>query len=126
MSLRDEIIAGGFDLTHRNDGAIAAALSVGRVKTVPTTIGVGSVLVTLGVGVGTMVLDSIYGQPSLKYVAKLLDAGTLRVDLQVTKDSIQALVPAVLTQEQAASLINIAVVPDIVTTQQVTDALEGM
>jgi hypothetical protein len=126
MSLKDEILAGGFDLAHRDDGAIAAALSTGRKKTVPTVVGVGAVLETLGLAVGTQFLDVVYGTAAFRYVVKLLDTGMLRVDSPVTVASVQAMVPGVLSQVQADALLNLAKVPDVVTAQQVADALEGM
>ena len=43
MSLRDEILAGGFDLANRDDGAIAAALSQGRTKVVSREVGDGAI-----------------------------------------------------------------------------------
>jgi hypothetical protein len=46
-TLRDEILARGFDLKNRDDGAIAAAMSAGRTRQEPTEIGVGGILDTL-------------------------------------------------------------------------------
>jgi hypothetical protein len=42
MTLRDEILAGGFDLANRDDGAIAAALSAGTQSAGSTTASSGT------------------------------------------------------------------------------------
>lgn len=126
MSLYDEIIAHGFDLTNRDDGAIAATLSEGRTKIVPTEIGTGTVLEVLGIAAGNAFLDFIYNNSNFRYVKPLLEQGRLRIDSQMVRNTVLSLVPAnVLSQNQADTLLNVARVPDPVTSQDVAKALEG-
>jgi len=57
MSLRDDILAGGFDLAHRDDGAIALALSADRTKVVSRSISDGTIAAELGIGGMLFLLD---------------------------------------------------------------------
>lgn len=129
MSLRDEILAGGFDLANRDDGAIAAALSVGRTKMIETRIGYDTVLATLGATAGAQVLDTLEAlAPTVRpvyWAMKLLDAGRLDVANPQTRASIDGLVGAAMTQEQADAIKALAVVPDPVSSADVSHALEG-
>lgn len=125
MSLYDDIIAGGFDLQNRDDGAIAAALSVGRTKLVPTEIGNGTILETIGLTAGNSLLDVLNTAPDFRYVKPLLEQGRLRVDSGLVRATLDTLVPSVLTQAQADALKNLALVPDPVSSQDVAKALEG-
>lgn len=125
MSLYDDILAGGFDLQNRDDGAIAAALSVGRTKLVPTEIGNGTILETIGLTAGNSLLDVLNTAPDFRYVKPLLEQGRLRVDSGLVRATLDTLVPSVLTQAQADALKNLALVPDPVSSQDVAKALEG-
>lgn len=125
MSLYDDILAGGFDLQNRDDGAIAAALSVGRTKLVPTEIGNGTILETIGLTAGNTLLDVLNTAPDFRYVKPLLEQGRLRVDSGLVRATLDTLVPSVLTQAQADALKNLALVPDPVSSQDVAKALEG-
>jgi len=130
MSLRDEILAGGFDLAHRDDGAIAAALSVGRTKIVETRIGYDTVLATLGATAGSQVLDTLEAlAPTVRpvyWAMKLLDAGRLDVANPQTRASIDGLVGAAMTQAQADAIKALAVVPDPVDISAVSNELNAM
>ena len=126
MALYDEIIAGGFDLLNRDDGAIAAALSVGRTKLVPTEIGNGTILEAIGLTAGNALLDVLNTAPDFRYVKPLLEQGRLRVDSALVRATLDMLVPSVLTQVQADALKNLAVKPDLVSAQDVARALEGI
>jgi len=125
-TLRDEILARGFDLKNRDDGAIAEALSVGRTRLEPTEIGIGGILDTLGVATGNALLDAIYTAPDFRYVKPLLERGTLRLDSPLVLATLDSLVPSVLTQAQADALKGLAIKPDVITAQDVSRALEGM
>lgn len=125
MDIYDEIIAGGFDLQNRDDGAIAATLSAGRTKLVPTEIGNGTILETIGLTAGNALLDAINAAPGFRYVKPLLEQGRLRVDSALVRDTLDTLVPSVLKQAQADALKNLAVKPDPVSAQDVAKALEG-
>lgn len=126
MALKDDILAGGFDLANRDDGAIAAALSVGRTKLVPTEIGNGSILETIGLAAGNALLDTIAAVPDFRHVKPLLEQGRLRVDSALVRGTLDSLVPAVLTQAQADALKALAVKPDPVSANDVARALEGI
>lgn len=125
MALYDDILAGGFDLLNRDDGAIAAALSIGRTQIVPTEIGNGTILETIGLTAGNALLDVINAAPDFRYVKPLLEQGRLRVDSALVHGTLDSLVPSVLTQVQADALKNLAVKPDPVSAQDVAKALEG-
>lgn len=128
MSLRDEILAGGFDLANRDDGAIAAALSVGRKKTVPTEIGNGLVLATIGMTVGNALLDVLNNAADFRYVKPLLEQGRLDISTPFARAALDGLVGVVAGFEQshADALKALAEVDDIITPQDVAKALEGM
>ena len=128
MSLRDEILAGGFDLANRDDGAIAAALSVGRKKTVPTEIGNGLVLATIGMTVGNALLDVLNNAADFRYVKPLLEQGRLDISTPLARAALDGLVGVVAGFEQshADALKALAEVDDIITPHDVAKALEGM
>lgn len=129
MGIRDEILAGGFDLAHRDDGAIAAALSVGRTKILSRMIGFGTILDALGPSQGAAVLDAlevIGSQVSaVKWGMRLLEASNLDIGLPSVREQIDALIGVALTADQAATLKALAVVPDPVSSTDVARALEG-
>ena len=59
MTILEEIQAGPFDLANRNDGEIAAALSIGRSKVITTLGGIGAVMEALGPIDGAALLDGL-------------------------------------------------------------------
>jgi predicted LPLAT superfamily acyltransferase len=126
MTLLEEIQAGGFDLANRDDGAIAAALSVGRTKLVKTSIGEGTILATLGLAAGNAFLDVIDAHPDFRHVKKIVARGEFDMSSPVSQAGVDGMVPAVLTQEQADALKNLAVVPDVISANDVARALEGV
>lgn len=127
MALYDEIVALGMDITPagRNDAEIAEALSVGRTKLVPTEVGTGTIIETLGLTAGNVLLDAIYANSNFKYIKNLLDQGRLRIDSQMVRATLDSFVGNGLTSSQVEALKNLAVQPDPVSTQQVTQAFEG-
>ena len=131
MTLQDEILAGGFDLQNRDDGAIAAALSVGRVKTVDRLVGYGTVLEALGAESGAAFLDSLTTLAAtsspVKWALKLLDRGELNIGAEATRGQLDALVAGgAMPQAVADALKGLATVPDVITSQDVAKALEGI
>lgn len=119
-----EIQATGLPLTDH--GAIAEALSAGRTKFVVTEIGNGTILAELGIAAGNQLLDAIYNAPDFKYVKPLLEQGRLDIGSAVTQGALDMLaVAGACTQANADKLKALAVVPDPVTSQEVTKALEG-
>lgn len=124
MSLRDEILALGMSLDDH--GAIAEQLSAGRKKLVPTEIGNGLILETIGIDAGNQLLDAINAADKFRYVQPLLAQGRLRIDSDMVRTSLDELVGAsVISADDALKLKNLAVVADPVTSQDVTRALEG-
>lgn len=103
--------------------AITAAMSLNRKKLTATEIGNGVILETLGLTAGNVVLDLINTTETYKYVKPLLETGRLRLDSSLVRTTIQSLVPAVLTQLQADSLLDLALVPDPLTEIEVARAI---
>lgn len=126
MTLLEEIQSGGFDLGNRDDGAIAAALSVGRTKIVPRLGGIGVVMETLGPVDGAALLDSLEAMvatnSAVKWAFVLINRGELDFGSSATRAMIDQLLPA----PAAAALKSVAEVPDVITAQQVAQALEGL
>lgn len=120
-----EIQATGLPLTDH--GAIAAALSMGRTKTVPTEIGNGLILETIGLASGNTLLDAIYTDANFRYVKPLLEQGRLRVDSPLVRGTLDALATAeVITQAEADALKALAVQADPVSAYEVGYALQGV
>lgn len=130
-TLRDEILAGGFDLVNRDDSAIAAALSVERTKLVETRIGYDTVLATLGAESGAQVLDTLEALSAsnspVKWAMRLLEAGRLDMANEQTRLQVDALAAGgVMTAEQAKKIKALAVVDDPVAVNAVSDILNEM
>lgn len=127
MTLLDEILAGGFDLSNRNDGEIAAALSAGRVKVISRHGGIGVILDTLGPDAGGQFLDALEElapvNSAVKWGLKLIERGELDFGAPATRAMIKQLVPLQVAQD---ALLGVAMVPDVITAQDVAKALEGM
>lgn len=125
MALIDDILASGLPLDDH--GAIAAALSIGRTKTVPTEIGNGLILETLGLEAGNALLDVITATPDFRHVKPLLEQGRLRIDSPLVQAALDQLAQAgVITQAEANALKALAVQPDPVTAYDVGYALQGV
>lgn len=114
MQLRDEILAlcSPELLASRDTALIAAQLSVGRRRSVPTEIGNGAILETIGLATGNALLDLINSSPDFRHVKPLLEQGRLRVDSPLVRATLNSLVPAVLTRAQADALLALADAPD--------------
>lgn len=103
--------------------AIADALSVGRVKFVPTDAGNGTILEALGVAGGNALLDVLMGDANFRYIKPLLEQGRLRLDSALVRGTLQSLVPSVISQVQADALIARAQAPDPVSELDVRKAI---
>ena len=114
MDLRAEILAACSPelLAQHDTQAIAEAVSVDRVKRVPTEIGNGTILATIGLDAGNALLDVIAGAAEYRHVKPLLEQGRLRVDSDLVRTTLDSLVPAVLTAAQAKALKALAEQPD--------------
>ena len=126
MTLRDEILAGGFDLQNRDDGAIATALSAGRTKIATRLGGIGVVLETLGPVDGAALLDSLESTattvPAVRWAFVLINRGELDFGSPATR----AMIDQLVSSSAKEALLSLAEVPDIITPQQVAQALEGL
>ena len=128
MTLLAEIQAAFPSLTaaNRDDGAIAAALSVGRTKVVTTLGGIGTVLEALGPTDGAALLDQLETlsatNSALKWAFVLINRGELDFGSVATRSMIDLLIP----DPAKTALKAIAQVPDTVSVQDVSKALEGV
>lgn len=135
-----EIQATGLPLTDH--GAIADALSAGRTKVISREVGDGAIALALGTPAGpifTLQLEQIANTPVTEAtppdlvaqiaVARQAWRSINRVGFDVgnpgVRAGIDAMVGTLLTAEQAEAIKALAVVPDPVTSQEVTKALEG-
>ena len=112
----------------RNDAAIAAALSVGRTRTVETFGGYGYVMERLGPTGGAALLDALESMaassPPIKWAFRLLERGALDFGSAATRAQLDALVAAgALPAPAAAALKAGAVVPDPISHAEVAAAL---
>lgn len=143
MSLRDEILAGGFDLANRDDGAIASALSQGRTKVVSREVGDGAIALALGTQAGPLFLYKLkklaatalpddateeqiipvaQAQQAVESLAKVgFDVGNPDV-----RSGLSLFEGTLLTSAQIEAIKALAVVQDVITAQDVAKALEGI
>ena len=143
MSLRDEILAGGFNLANRDDGAIAAALSQGRTKVVSREVGDGAIALALGTQAGPLFLyklkklaatvlpdDATDAQIIPVAIAQQAVESLAKVGFDVGNPDVRAGLSmfegTLLTSEQIEAIKALAVVPDVIAAQDVAKALEGM
>ena len=110
-------------IASRDHDAIAAAVNVGRTRASKTEIGNGTILETLGIAAGNALLDVINTVPDFRYVKPLIEQGRLVVGSALVQATIQSLVPAVITQEQADALCALGVEADQVTEFDIRCAL---
>ena len=135
-----EIQATGLPLTDH--GAIADALSAGRTKIISREVGDGAIALALGTPAGPIFmlqLEQIANTPVTEAtppelvaqiaVARQAWRSINRVGFDVgnqgVRAGIDAMVGTLLTAEQAEAIKALAVVPDPVTSREVTKALEG-
>lgn len=110
-------------LATKNPEAIAAAVSVGRVRANTREIGNGMILETLGLAGGNALLDVINGFADFRHVKPLIEQGRLSIGSPLVQSTIQSMVPAVLTKVQADALCALGLEPDPVSEYQVRCAL---
>jgi hypothetical protein len=131
MTLRDEILSRldcAAALAERDCGALAAILSVGRVKTVDKPIGYGTMLEALGADAGAAFLDGLTALAAtsspVKWALKLLDRGELNIGAPATQTQLDTLATAgAIPQAVVDVLKGLALAPDSVTPQEVADAM---
>ena len=75
---------------------------------------------------GAALLDGLEAQaasiPALKWAFTLINRG----ELDFGSDATRAMIVQLIAEPARSALLNIAVVPDVVTAQQVAQALEGL
>lgn len=108
---------------------IAAALSVGRQKLVPTEIGSGTVLATLAPHGGEF-LDSLVQIGAVNrdvyWTMDLIKQGRLRIDLPAVRTGLSGLAQAVPTLAPAvAALLTLGYAPDPISYAEVSRALSA-
>lgn len=112
-------------ISSLNHKEIADIVSLGRTQLVPTEIGNGSILETLGIATANTLLDIINNTAIFKYVKPLLDQGRLRVDSTIVRDTLDSLVGNGISQADADALKALAIKPNPVTSLEVAAALEA-
>jgi hypothetical protein len=114
-------------LPDRNDVAIAAILSTGRVKTQPTPIGIGTVLAVMAPSGGEFLnaLESMGAtDANVKWALKMIEQQTFDVGHPVTRAQLEAFAGA--EPEMAAAvgaLLAVAEVADPIHYNAVSDVL---
>ena len=117
------------DVTERRDAQIAAALSEGRTKLVPTEIGSGTILAALGEGGGAF-LDALVEigtvNRNVYWTMDLIRQGRLRIDLPATRAGMQGLAAAVPSLAPAVqALLTLGYEPDPISVDAVSAALNS-
>ncbi len=134
MTLHDEILSRpdcADALAARDCGALATILSAGRTKLIERNVGYGTVMDTLGAEAGAAFLDGLTDLAAtsspVKWALKLLDRGELNIGAPATQQQLDALATAgAFPQAVADALKALAVVPEVVSAQDVQTALEGL
>ena len=121
MTLLEEIRAKcSLELIASHDiAAITALVNANRVMRVKTAIGAGTILGVLDLDAGNNFLDVIDTVPAYRHVKKVIQNESFDVSLESSRMGIDALVPAVLTPEQAQALKALGEVTNEVTQDQV-------
>ena len=116
-------------VAERRDAQIAAALSEGRTKLVPTEIGSGTILAALGEGGGAF-LDALVAigesNRNVYWTMDLIRQGRLRIDLPATRAGMQGLAAAVPSLAPAVqALLTLGYAPDPIALDDVSNALNA-
>lgn len=114
-------------LPDRNDVAIAAIISAGRVKTQPTPIGIGTVLAVMAPSGGEFLnaLESMGAtDANVKWALKMIEQSTFDVGHPVTRAQLEAFAVAVPAMASAVgALLSVAETADPINYNAVSDAL---
>lgn len=116
-------------LAKRADWQIAQALSVGRTRLQSRLIGAGTILSTLGRpgaellrGMRALAASDAWIDEGLR----LIDRGEWDIGLQASQDSLDGFVQAgYMTREAADALKALGTAPDAISTDDVSNALNG-
>ena len=112
-------------IASRDYEAIAAAISVGRVRPNAQEIGNGLVLEVLGLAAGNAFLDMINSVADFRHVRPLLEQGRLRIGSPLVKATLTGMVPSVLTAAQAKALLALGMEDSPVSPARVANAMDG-
>lgn len=115
------------DPENRNYVALAALVSTGRTRVLPTEIGVGTILAALN-GAGGVFLDTLVAvgeqNRDVFWTMDLIRQGRLRIDMPATRAGMQGLAAAVpQLADGIAELLKLGVQPDPVSEFDVRVAL---
>lgn len=113
-------------IAARNELAISEILSAGRKRVNSVEIGSGTVLEVLGITAANTFLDVIAANPAFRYVKPLLDQGRLKIGSPLVQATIKSMVPSVISQEHADALCALGFTDDVVSTYDISKALEGI
>lgn len=127
MITREEILATGLPLDDH--GALAEALSVGRVKVQSTPIGIGTILAVMAPYGGDF-LNGLEAKgatdANAKWALKMIEQATFDVGHPVTRLQLEAFAAANAEMANGiTALLNVAVQADPVSSQEVSKAMEG-
>ena len=113
----------------RADWQIAAALSVGRTRLQSNFIGAGTILAVLGKPGATLLRGMRALAASDAWIdegLRLIDRGTWDIGLQASQDSLDGFVAeGYMTREAADALKALGTAPDAISTDDVSNALNG-
>ena len=122
MGLKENILARQ-DLTAaivaRDCNYIAEVMSVGRIKVIPTEIGKGKILATIGLVEGNALLDMVDSNQDFRHVKQLVANGWL----DVGETSVRNMIDTICTTDTASKLKALAEVPDPLTAADVAEVL---
>ncbi len=108
MSLKDELVNDplGIGYAGMSNAEVETSLNAkNRTMTVPTEIGVGLVLETLGLADGNALLDLSKNTTDFRHVWPVLEQGRLRVDSVLVRNTLDGLAMAgAITQSSADAL----------------------
>ena len=115
--------------TCRKDASLAESLSVNRVATQPTPIGIGTVLAVMAPSGGDF-LNALEGMgaadSNVKWALKMIEQGTFDVGHPVTRAQLQAFAVAAPSMAPAIeALLRVAVHPDPVSVDTVSAILNS-
>jgi hypothetical protein len=117
-------------LANRDDGAIAALVSVGRIKRIKTEVGVGTFLSEFN-GLGGDFLNTLESMgasnANIKWTMVLINAGRLDLGnayLQTQMDALAVALP--IYAQGIANMQALGFVDDPVSATQIAQALEGL
>lgn len=118
-------------IASRDHQAIADAVNVGRTRLRKTELGQGGIVAAIGdVDAANAFLDIVTNRANdpaskFRHIASVINRGEFDMGEQMAQISVQAMVPAVLTQEQADKLKALGIAGDHVSAARVANALDG-